>query len=263
MTDEPATVTVQVRRPTKFDLDELVELIRDGWSVSEASDVLSISHETIRKWLHITGTPLPTTTTDRQVAGGGIPTNLPDLTNPTGTPAGPKPEWDQKAACRDTFTTDADDPFHPNTSDQKSPSPAAAAAYETARSYCRRCPVTIDCLAAGLEYDGRNAYSRHGLWGGLTPHQRRRIDQKARPARLADQDRDTLRVVIGMVLEQADSTTAMAAAAPSPAYSIAEMVTAAAEYQLWRRGGRPSLDPDERTAYRAYCVTRRVGRRTA
>lgn len=255
--------TSTMRRPTKFDLDELLELIRDNWTITEASDALGISHETIRKWLHITGTPLPPTTIDRQVAGGGIPTNLPDLTNPTGTPARPNPRWDQKAACRDTFTTDADDPFHPNTSGQESASPAAAAAYESARSYCRRCPVTIDCLAAGLEYDGGNAYSRHGLWGGLTPHQRRRIDEQARPASLADADRDTLQVVIGMVLEQAASTSAVTAAAPSSACSTAEMVTAAAEYQRWRRGGRPSLDPGERAAYRAYCVTRRQGRRTA
>ena len=261
MTDEPATVTVHVRRPTKFDLDELLELIRDNWTITEASDVLGISHETIRNWLHRTGTPLPPTT-DRQVAGGAIPTNLPDLTNPTGTSARPNPRWDREAACRDTFTTDADDPFHPNTSDQESPSPAAAAAYAKARSYCRRCPVTIDCLAAGLEYDGGDAATRHGLWGGLTPHQRRRIDEQARPARLADADRDTLQVVIGMVLEQAAPTSAVTAA-PSFAYSTAEMVTAADEYQRWRRGGRPSLDPDERTAYRAYCVTRKHGRRTA
>lgn len=37
-----------------------------------------------------------------------------------------------------------------------------------AKGICRGCPVRLDCLAAGL-------HEQHGVWGGLSERQRRRL----------------------------------------------------------------------------------------
>lgn len=39
-----------------------------------------------------------------------------------------------------------------------------------AKSVCRRCPVTAECLAYALDID-----ARHGVWGGLSERERRRL----------------------------------------------------------------------------------------
>lgn len=71
-------------------------------------------------------------------------------------------DWMYDAACRgadiDVFFGDS------------------ARAAQNARGYCRRCPVTADCLALALEYDNARAY---GVYAGLTGKQRDLL--RARP----------------------------------------------------------------------------------
>lgn len=53
--------------------------------------------------------------------------------------------------------------------------------YDEARTVCARCPVRELCLA-----DALNNKERYGMWGGLTPIERRRIERKDRRQRLKD-----------------------------------------------------------------------------
>lgn len=67
-------------------------------------------------------------------------------------------EWRLRAECR---RSEADpDLFFPH--------PSESWHVEAAKKVCRVCPVVQECLAAGL-------VERHGIWGGMTPHQRARI----------------------------------------------------------------------------------------
>lgn len=43
-----------------------------------------------------------------------------------------------------------------------------------AKQVCRGCPVIAECLAYALERD-----ERHGVWGGLSERERRRLKSKA------------------------------------------------------------------------------------
>jgi WhiB family redox-sensing transcriptional regulator len=48
--------------------------------------------------------------------------------------------------------------------------------YETARAVCHRCPVLDECLEDTLEAEAdMNAEDVHGMFGGLTPNERLRI----------------------------------------------------------------------------------------
>lgn len=53
--------------------------------------------------------------------------------------------------------------------------------YDEARPICEVCPVRAQCLAHALE-----AKERFGMWGGLTPIERRRIERKDRRQRLKE-----------------------------------------------------------------------------
>lgn len=56
--------------------------------------------------------------------------------------------------------------------------------YDEAREICNACPVQKICLAHALEHK-----ERFGMWGGLTPIERRRIERSARRKRLQDKRR--------------------------------------------------------------------------
>lgn len=80
--------------------------------------------------------------------------------------------WLEKAACKDV-DNDGGDRFHPAVS-SKEGGRNAKAAYERARTWCRRCTVAVECLQDALAHE---TYStRHGIWGGLSPSQRKSID---------------------------------------------------------------------------------------
>ena len=44
---------------------------------------------------------------------------------------------------------------------------------EEAKTVCRQCPVTTECLAWAFE-----ARVEHGIWGGLTEDERRRLRRR-------------------------------------------------------------------------------------
>lgn len=56
------------------------------------------------------------------------------------------------------------------------PDPSDLRGIATARSYCKRCPVSAECLQASLDLD-----ARYGIWGGLTPEERGYRERHARP----------------------------------------------------------------------------------
>jgi len=53
--------------------------------------------------------------------------------------------------------------------------------YDEARSICQGCPVRLKCLA-----EAQLRKERFGMWGGLTPIERRRIERKERRQRLKE-----------------------------------------------------------------------------
>lgn len=67
--------------------------------------------------------------------------------------------WELQAACRTPDGVDAHD--------LAAEHPTSARATEFARTYCRPCPVRVECLRAATGRD-----ERHGVWGGLTTTQR-------------------------------------------------------------------------------------------
>lgn len=56
-----------------------------------------------------------------------------------------------------------------------------SAFYDEARLICNACPLREECLAHALEEK-----ERFGMWGGLTPIERRRIERNGRRQRLKD-----------------------------------------------------------------------------
>jgi WhiB family redox-sensing transcriptional regulator len=71
-----------------------------------------------------------------------------------------KPAWQASSACRehpevDFFVDRAEDA-------------------EAAKSVCARCPVRRECLEHALAND-----ERHGIWGGLSPRQRKALVRRA------------------------------------------------------------------------------------
>jgi WhiB family transcriptional regulator, redox-sensing transcriptional regulator len=76
------------------------------------------------------------------------------------------PAWAHLAACRDAAGVD----FYAEGKNK-----AVQREIERARAVCRACPVDLSCLEAGLQ-------EKFGLWGGLTPVERRRLRKTGKPA---------------------------------------------------------------------------------
>lgn len=76
-------------------------------------------------------------------------------------PLGP---WVEDALCAQT------DPeaFYPD---------SALSGAPEAKAVCRACPVRLECLTHALEAD-----EMHGIWGGLSSTERRRLKKKGRAA---------------------------------------------------------------------------------
>ena len=64
--------------------------------------------------------------------------------------------WHARGACRSADVRI----FFPRANEDAAP----------AREYCDTCPVAVECLSHALE-----TRQRHGVWGGTTPKQRRRM----------------------------------------------------------------------------------------
>jgi len=63
------------------------------------------------------------------------------------------------------------------------PQPGTDTSY--ARSICRGCPVRIQCLDYALQ-----SGQKHGIWGGMTESQRRRLRRRSHPSNPAAQRDD-------------------------------------------------------------------------
>ena len=70
-------------------------------------------------------------------------------------------DWEDSALCR---TVEADIFFAPGGTQE-----------HRAKAVCRSCPVRWDCLAYALAHK-----VEHGVWGGLTDRERRRILNRTR-----------------------------------------------------------------------------------
>ena len=91
---------------------------------------------------------------------------------PASLPA--SPSWTARAVCQGQATADLD-PWHPDEFDE-------SAMYAIARQVCASCPVRADCLEYGLAL--LEVAGVHGMFGGLTPPELRRVAKQAgHPAR--------------------------------------------------------------------------------
>lgn len=72
-----------------------------------------------------------------------------------------RPAWMARAACRGMAARD--DVFFPPRGEATGP----------AKAICRGCPVRFDCL----DYAMING-ERHGIWGGLSERERRRLRRR-------------------------------------------------------------------------------------
>lgn len=78
-------------------------------------------------------------------------------------------DWMAAARCRES----GDDLHFPTA---EPGSPAFTAQVSAAKQDCHACPVRTACLAYALE-----TAEPHGIWGGMTPRERRRLAER-RPA---------------------------------------------------------------------------------
>ena len=83
-------------------------------------------------------------------------------------------EWQLRAACRGPHSA----VFYPPSSFERRDEKAAREV--RAKEICRTCPVKTPCL----EYALRNGVD-HGVWGGASERERRRINRQRRLARAA------------------------------------------------------------------------------
>ena len=78
---------------------------------------------------------------------------------------GPRPDWRTKAACRGYAAII--DPWDAD--------PKDGVVSDTAAAFCKQCPVRRECLLEGLRSDLMNGGFAYGVWGGLSPKERRAL----------------------------------------------------------------------------------------
>lgn len=92
----------------------------------------------------------------------------------TDTAAGP--DWAARGLCRQLVARGEAEPdlWFPNVGSKPSDGDDATgkerAAYQQPRTFCARCPVWRECRAYALTND-----VKHGMWGGLSPRERRAV----------------------------------------------------------------------------------------
>ena len=76
--------------------------------------------------------------------------------------------WKQKAQCWGKTTSPSTDYWYPDDDD-----PNRIHNIKIAKSYCKLCPVMSECLDYALSND-----EEYGIWGGMTPRERRKHKRK-------------------------------------------------------------------------------------
>lgn len=154
-------------RPLKVDPAHAVYLWHQGRTVTEIADHFDVTHGAVTYHLRQAGVmddPKP------QPGYASDPVG-PRVIERTGWPRPHEGPWHERAACLGV-DRDRKDRFH-------SYNPAIA------RTYCRACPVTLDCLLTALNAEAQSY--RFGVWGGLTSKQRARLTPDSDlPAAIAD-----------------------------------------------------------------------------
>lgn len=84
---------------------------------------------------------------------------------PDPPPVAPTTDWMDRANCKGVNT----DVFFPS-APQRVPAKVRERAEADAKQVCRACEVRAECL----EY-ARRTEQTHGIWGGLSPRERRRL----------------------------------------------------------------------------------------
>jgi WhiB family transcriptional regulator, redox-sensing transcriptional regulator len=100
-------------------------------------------------------------------------TNLSDYFLPSLGVLAASDAWMSEGACRGHR-----DIFWPEGNDAQK---TARKAMYAAKRICQACPVNLECREYALSHESIT----HGIWGGLTPMERRRIRQKGGIRRLA------------------------------------------------------------------------------
>ena len=77
-------------------------------------------------------------------------------------------QWFDRAACATLFKLTGKDLWFKDDSNDNGRQPAAEV--KLAKRICARCPVRAACLADAIEYGWE-----HGIWGGLTADERRKL----------------------------------------------------------------------------------------
>lgn len=60
--------------------------------------------------------------------------------------------------------------------------PARGGSITYPKRLCRRCPVTAQCLEDALEFEATHVGGPVGVWGGLSPDERRRLKRSQEAA---------------------------------------------------------------------------------
>lgn len=141
--------------------------------------------------------------------------------------------WLDRAACKEV-DMDGGNRFHPSVTTQHDGGRNAKAAYEVARTWCRVCPVTLECLRYAMTHETPS--TRAGVWGGLSPRQRSTLERD---------------VLLTDAIARALKPVLMADDEPSADWSMAEMRAGIAAYERHRKGG-PAPTEDQINACRAY-----------
>lgn len=220
-------------KPPKINQAECVRLFLAGWTLKQLAEKYGVQRAAIQyrlrtAYVRVEDRPTPTPT--KQAAAKAS-------TSPGVRP--PAPGWEEHAACLGV-DDDGGDRFHPSVDEKSDHSQSVARyrAYENARTMCRACPVTVDCLRAALSVETPS--TRWGIWGGLSPRQRSEIPATATTADLVRAVEVALDPAAGPDVEDVVE------------YSVDEMRAANTARDAWRCGRRGPLTAAEAAAYRAY-----------
>lgn len=139
-------------------------------------------------------------------------------------------KWTDRAACKGV-DDDGGNIFHPDVATNSDGGRGAKTAYERARTWCRTCPVTVECLTQALDIETNS--TAHGVWGGLSPRQRNALHE-------------------GSDLKAAIASALAPVLTMDDEYTADETRAALAAYERHKKGRGPALTDEQVKACRAH-----------